>query len=110
MSQDELQAVKEYLQDNMSKGFIESSSVLFVSLVLFVKKADGGLRFYVDYWKLNQLTKKDRYPLPLIDKTMAQIGRAKIFTKLDIRHAFNRIRITEGHEDLTTFRTRFGSY
>jgi hypothetical protein len=49
MSQDELQAVKEYLQDNMSKGFIESSSTPFVSLVLFVKKADSGLRFCVDY-------------------------------------------------------------
>jgi hypothetical protein len=110
MSQDELQAVREYLQDNTSKGFIESSSAPFASPVLFVKKADGGLRFCVDYRKLNQLTKKDRYPLPLIEETMAQIGRAKIFTKLDIRHAFNRIRIAEGHEDLTTFRTRFGSY
>jgi hypothetical protein len=52
--------------------------------MLFVKKPSGGLRFYIDYQKLNALTRKDRYPLPLIDETLARISSAKIFTKLDI--------------------------
>jgi transposase InsO family protein len=65
----------------------------------------------MDYRKLNALTKKDRYPLPLIEETLAQITGAKILSKIDIRHAFNRIRMaTEEDEVLTTFKTRFGAY
>jgi hypothetical protein len=78
--------------------------------VLFVKKPSGGLRFYIDYRKLNALTRKDRYPLPLIDETLARISGAKIFTKLDIRQAFYRIRIYPDSEDLTTFCTRYRAY
>ena len=53
--------------------------------MLFVKKPNGGLRFYIDFHKLNAITRKDRYPLPLIDETLARLTKAKIFTKLDIR-------------------------
>jgi hypothetical protein len=81
---EELLAIKEYLLENLSKGFIIPSLAPFASLVLFVKKPDGSLRFYIDYCKLNQITKKDQYPLPLIDKTLARISQAKIFTKLNI--------------------------
>jgi hypothetical protein len=49
------------------------------------RKPGGGLRFCVDYRKLNALTKKDRYPLPLIDEILQRLTKAKIFTKLDIR-------------------------
>ena len=71
MSAEELKVVKKYLVDNLDKGFIEPSQVLFTALVLFVKKPDGSLRFCIDYRKLNHITKKDQYPLPLIDKTLA---------------------------------------
>lgn len=106
----ELQAVKQYLIDNLNKGFIEASQAPFASPILFVKKPNGSLRFCIDYRKLNALTRKDRYPLPLIDETLARISGAKIFTKLDIRQAFHRIRIHPDSEDLTTFRTRYGAY
>ena len=82
---EELLAIKEYLIDNLDKGFIVPSLAPFASPILFVKKPDGSLRFCVDYRKLNQLTKKDQHPLPLINKTLARISQAKIFTKLDIR-------------------------
>jgi len=59
---------------------------------------------------LNDITKKDRYPLPLIEETLARLTRARIYTKLDVRQAFHRIRLKESVEDLTTFRTRYGSY
>jgi hypothetical protein len=85
MTTEELETVKQYLVDNLSKGFIEPSQAPFVTLVLFVKKANGSLRFCINFWKLNQITRKDRYLLPLIDKTLARISRARIFTKLDIR-------------------------
>ena len=111
MSQEELEQVKKYLEENLSKGFIVASSAPFASPVLFVRKKDGSLRFCVDYRKLNAITKKDRYPIPLIEETLAQIKGAKYLTKIDIRHAFNRIRMqTPEDEDLTTFRTRYGAY
>ncbi len=88
MSAEELEVVKKYLIENLDKGFIKSSQALFIALILFTKKSDRSLRFYIDFRKLNLLTKKDQYPLPLIDKTLAWIRRAKLFTKLDIRQAF----------------------
>ena len=93
MSREELALVKEYVKEHLSKGFIKASQSPFASLVLFIRKPQGGLRFCVDYRKLNAITKKDRYPLPLIDETLAQLNKAKIITKLDIRYAFNRIRM-----------------
>jgi RNase H-like domain found in reverse transcriptase/Reverse transcriptase (RNA-dependent DNA polymerase)/Integrase zinc binding domain len=111
MSQEELDLCKEFINENLNKGFIEASQAPYASPVLFVRKPGGGLRFCVDYRKLNAMTKKDAYPLPLIEETLAQITGAKILTKIDIRHAFNRIRMaTPEDEDLTTFKTRFGSY
>jgi hypothetical protein len=109
-STEELLVLKKYLTENLDKGFIEPSQARYSSPVLFVKKHGGGLRFCIDFSKLNAITRKDRYPLPLIDETLARITRAKIFTKLDIRLAFHRIRIHEDSVDLTTSRTRYGSY
>jgi hypothetical protein len=110
MSTAELQAVKQYLLDNLSKRFITPSQAPYASPVLFVRKPNSSLRFCIDYRKLNTITRKDRYPLLLIDETLARISRAKIFTKLDIRQAFYHIRIDLISEDLTTFRTCYGSY
>jgi Reverse transcriptase (RNA-dependent DNA polymerase)/Retroviral aspartyl protease len=107
---EELQTLKEYLRDNLDKGFIEHSSAPFASPILFVKKPSGALRFCIDYRKLNEITEKDRYPLPLLDETLARISRSKVFTKLDIRQAFHRIRMDPASEELTTFRTRYGQY
>ena len=81
---EELIAAKKYIEENLHKGFIEPSQAPFASPILFVRKANGSLRFCIDYRKLNALTRKDRYPLPLIDETLARLRRAKIFTKFDI--------------------------
>jgi hypothetical protein len=78
---------------------------------MFVKKPRGGIRLCVDYQKLNAITKKDRYPIPLIDETIANVAGYKIITKLDIRKAFNRIRIiTLEDKDLLTFCTPLGNF
>ena len=66
--------------------------------MLFVPKKDGGLRLYVDYQGLNNLTKKNRYPLPLISETLDRLIRAKVFTKIDLKDAYYRLRIREGDE------------
>ncbi|KAI0996441.1 hypothetical protein K3495_g11738 [Podosphaera aphanis] len=78
------------------------------SPVLFVKKPGGGLRFCDDYKALDDITVKNRYPIPRIHKTMTLLGKAKYFTKLDVISAFHRMRIAKGNEYLTAFRTRFG--
>ena len=110
MSQLELEALQDYLKENLSKGFIRASKSSAASPVLFAKKADGSLRFCVDYRGLNAITKKNRYPLPLIDETLYRLRGAKYYTRLDLRSAFNLIRMKKGHEWLTAFRTRYGLF
>ena len=110
MSQDELKVLKKYLDDNLKKGFIRASSSPAASPVLFVRKPGGGLRFCVDYRALNAITIKDRYPLPLVSETLSCLSKAKFFTKLDVIAAFNRLRMAEGEEWKTAFRTRYGLY
>jgi hypothetical protein len=110
MSRDELRVLKKYLEDNLTKGFIRASSSPVSSPVLFVRKPGGGLRLCVDYRRLNAITVKNRYPIPLIQETLMQLSRAKYYTKLDIIAAFNRLRIAEGDEYLTAFKTRFGLF
>jgi transposase InsO family protein len=110
MSAEELEAIKQYITENLDKGFIEPSQAPFAAPILFVKKPNGSLRLCIDFRVLNTLTRKDRYPLPLIDETLARISNAKVFTKLDIRQAFHRIRMDPASEEYTTFRTRYGAY
>jgi len=111
MSKGEQEIMRKYVYEHLLKDFIHKSTAPFASPVLFVRKPSGGLRFCVDYRKLNAITKKDRYPLPLIKETLAQITGAKFLTKIDIRHAFNRIRMAiEEDEDLTTFQTSIGCF
>jgi hypothetical protein len=110
MTAEELEAAKEYILENLDKGFIVPSNAPFASPILMAKKPGGGLRFCVDYRKLNALTRKDRYPLPLIDEVFERISKAKIFTKLDIRQGFHRIRMHKDSSDLTTFRCRYGTF
>ncbi|QSZ33856.1 hypothetical protein DSL72_005429 [Monilinia vaccinii-corymbosi] len=107
---EQLEVVKEYLIDNLAKGFIKPSQALYTASVLFVRKPNGTLRFCIDFRLLNSFTRKNRYPLPLIDETLARLADAKIYTKLDIRQAFHRIRMDPASEEYTTFRTRYGSY
>jgi len=77
---------------------------------MFVKKKDGKLRLCADYRALNEVTKKDRHPLPLISEALDRLGGAKYFNKLDIQDAYHNIRIREGDEWKTTFSTKLGTY
>ena len=105
-----LQEVKKYLDENLKKGFIVPSHAPFASPILFAEKPNGGLRFCVDYRKLNQITKRNRYPIPLIDEVLARIQGCKYLTRLDIIAAFNKLRMHPESEDFTTFITSLGAY
>jgi len=98
MSRDELLVLRRTLTELLDKGFIRASASPASSPVLFVRKPGGGLRFCVDYRALNKITKKDRYPLPLIREILNNISKAKWFTKLDVTAAFHRIRIALSNE------------
>ena len=110
MSRVELAALKEYIQEMLGKGFIHSSNSPASAPALFAKKKDGSLRLCVNYRGLNKITRKNRYPLPLIGDLLDRLSKAKVFTKIDLRVGFNNVRIAEGHEWKTAFRTRYGSF
>jgi hypothetical protein len=110
MSREEPIVLKQYIQDNLEKGFIQASSSPAGAPILFVKKADGTLRLCVDYRGLNELTVKNGYPLPLIRETLDRLSKAKWYTKLDLRQGYNQIRMAEGEEWKTAFRTRYGHF
>ncbi|KAH7465211.1 hypothetical protein FOMA001_g17129 [Fusarium oxysporum f. sp. matthiolae] len=98
MSREELTALREWLDENLRKGFIRPSSSPVASPVLFVKKPGGGLRFCVDYRALNNITVKDRYPLPLIKESLNNLSGMKYFSRIDIVSAFNNLRIEKGQQ------------
>jgi hypothetical protein len=78
--------------------------------ILFSPKKDGGLRLCVDYRGLNAITVKHRYPLPLISELLDRLNGAKVFSKIDSKDAYYRIRVREGDEWKTAFRTPYGYY
>ena len=110
LSRDELHALSDYIKDNLEKGFIRPSASPAGAPILFVKKKDGSLRLCVDYRGLNKITIKNRYPLPLINELMDRLSSATVYTKLDIRNAYHRIRIADGDEWKTAFRCRYGHF
>ena len=110
LSQTELEVLRGYIKDNLASGFIQPSSSSAGASILFVKKKDGSLRLCVDYRGLNLVTSKNRYPLPLISEALDRVVGAQIYTKLDIRSAYNRIRVRSGDEWKTAFRSRYGHF
>ena len=110
MSRDELQVVRNYLKENLEKGFIRASSSQVSLPVLLVRKPGGGLRFYVDYRAFNEITTKNRYPTPLIKETLNILCKARHYLKIDIIAAFNKLRVAEKEEWKTAFRTRNGLF
>ena len=110
LSEKELAVLRDYIKECLEKGWIRPSQSPAGAPILFVPKKDGGLRLCVDYRGLNALTLKNRYPLPLIGETMDRLSGAKIFTQLDLKDAYHRIRIRKGDEWKTAFRTRYGHF
>ncbi|KAI2647066.1 Transposon Tf2-6 polyprotein [Labeo rohita] len=110
LSQPESEAMEHYIQEELAKGFIRHSTSPASAGFFFVKKKDGGLRPCIDYRALNEVTVKYRYPLPLVPPALEQLRSARYYTKLDLRSAYNLIRIREGDEWKTAFSTTSGHY
>jgi len=106
----ELSALQTFIDENLNTGFIRPASSSHAAPVLFVKKKDGSLRLCIDFRGLNKITKKDRYPLPLISDLLDYPSRAKIYSKIDLQHAYHLVRIAPGDEWKTACRMHYGSY
>ncbi len=106
----ELETLKAYIKNNLASGFIRLSKSPTRASILFDKKPDGSLSLCVDYQGLNNLTIKNWYPLLLVGELLNWLGRARHFTQLDLTNVYHRMRIREGNEWKTAFRTHYGHF
>jgi hypothetical protein len=110
LSQNEFVALQEYLDENLAKNFIWHSKSPAGAPILFLKKKNGSLRMCIDYHGVKKITIKNRYPLLLISGLFDQLGQAKVYTKIDLRRAYNLVRIKGSDEWKTAFQTRYGHF
>nr|CAE04199.2 OSJNBa0011E07.8 [Oryza sativa Japonica Group] len=110
MPVNELEELKKQIRELQEKGFVRPSSSPWGATVLFVKKKDGSIRMCVDYRSLNEVTIKNKYPLPWIDDLFDQLKGAKVFSKMDLRSGYHQLKIRTGDIPKTAFSTHYGLY
>jgi hypothetical protein len=110
LTQPEQEALATFLQEHLDKGYITESKSQFAAPFFFVKKKDGKLRPVQDYRKLNEWTRRNATPLPLIPELIARVQGASLFTKFDIRWGYNNIRIRDGDQWKAAFITNHGLF
>jgi hypothetical protein len=85
--------LKEHIKELLEKGFICPSSSPWGAHVIFVLKKDGTQRLCMDYRALNEVTIKNKYPLPRIDDLFDQLHGACVFSKIDLRSGYLQLKI-----------------
>jgi hypothetical protein len=110
MATPELAKLKEYIKELLEKEFIRPSSSPWEAPVIFVLKKDGTQILCVDYRALNEVTIKNKYPLPRIDDLFDQLCGACVFSKIDLRSGYHQLKIRECDIPKTTFVSRYGLY
>ncbi len=98
LSEYQLKTLREYIDKNLTNGFIRTFKSSTGAPFLFTSQPDWTLRLCVDYRGLNYMTIKNRYPLPLIDEILDRLSDARVFTKIDMKDAYYCLRIREGYE------------
>ncbi|XP_051197332.1 uncharacterized protein [Lolium perenne] len=102
--------LKKQLDDMLKKGLIRPSASPWGSPVIFVDKRDGTIRLCVDYRKLNDVTIKNKYPLPKIEDLFDQMNGARVFSKIDLRTGYHQLKVRELDIPKTAFTTRYGLF
>jgi hypothetical protein len=110
MPPNELAELRTQLQDLLEKGFIRPSSSPWGCPAIFVKKKDQTLRMCVDYRPLNEVTIKNKYPLPRIDILFDQLTGARVFSRIDLRSGYHQIHIRPEDIPKTAFTTWYGLF
>jgi hypothetical protein len=108
MATNQLAELKEQLQELLGKGYIRPSAPPWGAPVIFVPKKDGTQRMCVDYRSLNEVTIKNKYPLPRIDDLFEQLKGACVFLKIDLRSGYHQLKIRATDIPKTAFITRYG--
>ncbi|GJW00886.1 putative reverse transcriptase domain-containing protein [Tanacetum coccineum] len=106
----EMKELPDQLQELSDKGFIRPSSSPWGAPVFFVKKKDGSFRMCIDYQELNKLTVKNYYPLPRTDDLFDQLQGSSVYSKIDLRSCYHKLRVREEDIPNTAFKTRYGHY
>ena len=110
MPANDLEEIKKQNKELLEKGYIRRSSSPWGAPVLLVEKKDGSLRMVVDYHALNEVTIKNKYPLPMINDLFDQLQGEKVFSKIDLRSRYHQLKIREQDIPKTAFTTRYGLY
>ena len=110
MSARELEETKKQIDEMLAAGQIRPSQSPYGAPILFVKKKDGTLRLCIDYRALNNVTIKNKYPLPLMEELFDRVAGCQFVSKLDLRSGFYQIRVADKDVEKTAFRTRYGHY
>jgi hypothetical protein len=110
MSIEELKELKKQLTELQEAGYTRSDSSPCGAPVLFVQKKDGSQRMCVDYRSLNDVTVKNKYPLPRIEDLFDQMRGARVFSKIDLRSGYHQMKIKPSDIPKTAFSIRYGLY
>jgi hypothetical protein len=106
----ELVELKKQIDELSEKGYIRPSTSPWAAPVLFVEKKDGTKRMCIDYRALNEVTIKNKYPLPRIEDMFDQLRGASVFSKIDLRSGYHQLRIRSSDIPKTAFITKYGLY
>ena len=102
------QKIEDLTQEMLEQGVVQPSRSPWASPVVLVRKKDGGMRFCVDYRRLNAITKMDVFPLPRIDDTLDLLSKAKYFTTLDLASGYWQVEMSPDSREKTAFITHSG--
>ena len=106
----EEEALNQWLDKQLKAGLIIESKSRYAAPYFYIPKKDGSLRLVQDYRKLNQVTIKDKTPLPLIGEVIDKLKEARYFNKLDLIWGYNNVRIKEGDKRKAVFLTNKGLF